>query len=167
MTTELGYEGGFADDPRDPGGATMLGITQGTLSHWLGRQASVDEVRALAPATVAPIYRALYWNTVQGDALPGGVDLLVFDESINSGPSRAARTLQEAVGAVADGMIGPATLAAVAAADPLDVIDMFTQLHEAFYRSLSAFKAFGHGWLSRLHSVAQKATALASQGTQV
>jgi len=165
LSDELVYEGGFSDNPRDPGGPTNFGITLHTLSHFLGRQATVDELKAVDDPTKAAIYRNLYWNVVQGDALPSGIDLCVFDMAVNGGPSRAAKMLQGIVpGVVADGVIGPKTIAAVCAMSAPSLIDAFTSAREAFYRSLSTFQTFGHGWLSRVHSVAQQAMTLANQG---
>ena len=146
----LASEGGFVDDPQDPGGATNLGITLNTLSGWLGRLASLAEVKALTPATVAPIYRADYWNAAHCGACAAGVDLMVFDEAVNQGVGRAIRALQAAVGVAADGAFGPATLAAVKAADPAATINAIAASREAFYRSLPTFAHFGKGWLARV-----------------
>src|SRR5579871_5727548 len=88
----LRSEGGFVDDPQDPGGATNLGITLNTLSAWQGRTATVEEVKGLTPAAVAPIYQAMYWNVARCGQCPAGVDLMVFDEAVNQGPGRAIRT---------------------------------------------------------------------------
>lgn len=164
LTVILKSEGGLVDNPRDPGGLTNLGVTQATLSHWLGRSASADEVKALTPATVAPIYHALYWNAVQGDALPVGVDLVVFDMAVNSGPKRAIETLQTAVGATVDGALGPHTLLGVGAMSASDLIHKFTDAHEAFYRSLSTFPTFGRGWIARCNTTAQVALNMANVG---
>ncbi|PIK74437.1 hypothetical protein CS379_02545, partial [Methylobacterium frigidaeris] len=57
LSLVLTHEGGWSDDPHDPGGATNLGVTIGTLSLWLGRPAMRAEVRALTVASVAPLYR--------------------------------------------------------------------------------------------------------------
>src|SRR6185312_13596846 len=107
----LRQEGGFADNPLDPGGATNLGITRATLARW--RRVSpwwklpASEVKALARPEAAAIYRALYWDRCNADRLPAGVDLAVFDFAVNSGPDRAVTMLQQEVGAVPDGLIGP------------------------------------------------------------
>lgn len=158
----LRHEGGWVDHPRDPGGATNRGVTIGTLSDWLGRPATKAEVKALTVADVAPIYRAKYWNAVKADDLPAGVDLMVFDLAVNSGPGRAARFLQEVVGATADGVIGPATIAKVKALHPLAVIDALSQRRERFYRGLSTFATFGKGWMRRLADVTAKAKEMAA-----
>ena len=158
----LQSEGGFVDDPQDPGGATNLGVTLKTLSGWLGRAATVAEVRALTPADVAPIYRANYWNVVHGDDCPRGVDLMAFDEAVNQGPGRAIRSLQAAVATPPTGVFDAPTLAAVQACSPADAIGRIAADREAFYRGLSTFARFGAGWMARL----QRTKGLALQMTQ-
>ena len=153
----IASEGGFVDDPADPGGATKLGITQATLSSWLGRPASIADVEALTPAAVAPIYRARYWNPAHAGDCPPGVDLMVFDESANQGVGRALASLQSALGVAADGAFGPATQAALAAADPGRLVRAIAANREAHYRALPTFPRFGRGWLARL----ERTTALA------
>src|SRR5215208_1126468 len=85
----LQFEGGFVNDPDDPGGATNLGVTTDTLSDVLGRKATIDDVKKLTPRTVEPIYLQRYWTPVRGDELPFGLDLAVFDFGVHSGPARA------------------------------------------------------------------------------
>ncbi len=94
LSLVLKHEGGFADHPADPGGATMMGITQATLAEWRGRPVTKDEVRALSRVEAGAIYRARYWDAVKGDDLPSGLDLAAFDYAVNSGPARAVRTIQ-------------------------------------------------------------------------
>ena len=146
----LASEGGSVDDPQDPGGATNLGITLATLSSWLGRPATIAEVQALTPGAVAPIYQADYWNAAHCGDCPAGVDLMVFDAAVNQGVGRAIRALQAAVGVVADGGFGPATLAAVRAADPATTVNTIAASRGVFYRSLPTFPHFGKGWLARV-----------------
>jgi len=67
----LESEGGYVDDPRDPGGATNLGITRATLARWRGRVVSKADVRQLGRAEAAAIYRALFWDKIRGDDLLG------------------------------------------------------------------------------------------------
>jgi lysozyme family protein len=153
----LASEGGFVDDPADPGGATNLGVTRATLSGWLGRAATIAEVEALTPAAAAPIYRARYWNPAHAGDCPAGVDLMVFDEAVNQGVGRALTSLQSALGVAADGAFGPLTQAAIAAADPAGLIRSIAANREAHYRALPTFPRFGRGWLARL----ARTTALA------
>jgi lysozyme family protein len=94
----LNHEGGYVDHPKDPVGATNLGVTIGTLSGWLGRKATKAEVKALTVKDVAPIYRHNYWDKVRGKDLPAGLDYAVFDFAVNSGPFKAASSLQTILG---------------------------------------------------------------------
>ena len=149
----LKYEGGYVNHPADPGGMTNLGVTKSVWESWTKKPATEADMRALTPAMVGPLYKAKYWDAVRGDDLPSGVDLCVVDCAVNAGPGRAARFLQQAVGATVDGAIGPGTLAAVTSKPADEVIEKFCELREAHYKSLSNFATFGKGWMSRLASV--------------
>lgn len=155
----LREEGGFVDDPLDPGGATNLGITLTALSEWRHVAVTKQDVENLTQSEAAAIYRANYWNVIQGDDLPAGVDLMVFDAGVNIGTPRAARFLQQIVGVTVDGHIGPQTIAAAVAARAATVIDQFATVRADFYRSLPTFNHFGAGWLARTN----RAQALAHQ----
>lgn len=128
----LQYEGGFVDDPRDPGGATNMGVTLATLSQYLGHGASVMDVRRMTRDTAAEIYRLRYWNAIGADALPSGVDCLAFDIAVNSGVGRAKQWLTA---------VSPQPAHAQIAA--LD------QLRRTFWRKLPIFRTFGKGWTRR------------------
>jgi lysozyme family protein len=109
-------EGGFVNHPADRGGATNMGITQGTLAAWRGHPVTVDQVRMLSRDEAAAIYRANYFVKPGFDCVPDPqVQELLFDYAVNAGPAAAAAALQKAVGAGMDGVIGPKTRAAVAA----------------------------------------------------
>lgn len=159
LAIELAHEGGYVDHPRDPGGATNLGITLATLRrHKPG--ATKADVKALTPATVAPIYRRDYWDAVRGDDLPSGVDLATFDPAVNSGPPRAAKWLQGALSVAVDGQIGSATIAAAhAAPDKTAVIRRLCRARMSFLGALKTFDVFGKGWTRRVASI--EATSIA------
>lgn len=162
MDFVLHHEGGFVDHPEDPGGATNLGCTKATWEKWIGRPCTVDEIKALTPEGVGPLYKQKYWDKVQGDDLPTGVDYCVFDTAINSGPGRAAKFLQEAVGVTADGAIGPMTLAAVRDADPRQVIEAYSAARLTFLQELPTWATFGRGWGRRVTDVRRQALLLLS-----
>ncbi len=159
----LRHEGGYADHPLDPGGATNLGITRATLADWRGRAVSRAEVRALGQAEAAAIYRQRYWNAVRADDLPAGVDLAVFDAAVNAGPVRAVRWLQAALGVAVDGRIGPQTLAAARRTDRADLIRAISSQRLGFLRRLATFSAFGRGWTRRVAETESAALALAGR----
>ncbi|GJD30004.1 hypothetical protein PMNALOAF_1247 [Methylobacterium adhaesivum] len=158
----LKHEGGYVDHPKDPGGATNLGVTIGTLSSWLGRPASKADVAALTRATVAPIYRANYWNAIRADELPAGLDYCVFDFAVNSGPKRAAMALQRAVGVADDGVIGSITLANIANRPVDATIERVMADRMTFLRRLSTWPTFGKGWTARCDGVLREALAMAT-----
>jgi len=157
----LKHEGGWADHPADPGGATMKGVTLKTYSTWLSRPASKEELRAIPDEHLKAIYKTLYWDAVRGDDLPAGVDYVVFDMAVNSGPGRAVRLLQSAVGAVPDGAIGPKTLAAVQAQNPATLIETYQRNRQHFLEALPTFATFGKGWTRRVSDVGEIAMRMA------
>jgi lysozyme family protein len=166
----LAHEGGYADHPTDPGGATNLGITHKTLARW--RKVSPwwklpkAEIRGLGTAEAARIYEASYWRRVQGAALPPGLDLALFDYAVNSGPVRAIKALQTSLKVKADGWIGPLTLdalkARVAAAGVAGMVAALCDGRLGFLQRLATFAVFGRGWSRRVADI--RAAALAMTG---
>lgn len=156
----LKSEGGYVNNPADPGGMTNLGVTKATWENWVGRASDEAEMRGLTPEKVAPLYKNKFWDMCRCDDLPSGVDYLVFDFAVNAGPGRSAKILQTAVGATPDGGIGPMTLAAVAKYDANELVEKFSQAKEDFYRSLPTFGTFGKGWLNRVADVKLKASSM-------
>ena len=153
----LKHEGGFVNHPKDPAGITNLGVTIAVWEEWVGRESSEKEMRSLTPEIVAPLYKQKYWDRVKADDLPSGVNYAVFDASVNSGTGRAAKWLQEAVGAVADGAIGEKTLAKVKAHDADALVNAYCDNRLNFLKSLKTFDTFGKGWTRRVEEVRQVA----------
>lgn len=156
----LREEGGFSNDPIDPGGITNLGVTMASWEQYLGRQCSVDEMRALTPDVVRPHYRSVYWNKVRGDDLPSGVDLAVFDFGVNSGVSRSSKYLQRIVGVTDDGVVGNWTIAAVNKMDGNEIIIDLCNARMAFLQGLSTFPHFGAGWTYRVNRIERLAKSM-------
>lgn len=153
LSAVLHHEGGYINHPSDPGGMTNLGCTKRVWEEWVGHEVDEKTMRALTPADVAPLYKSKYWDKVHGDELPDGVDYIVFDAAINSGPGRAAKWLQQAVGAVPDGAIGPGTLAKVAAMPASDIVEKYQQIRLEFLQALPTWGTFGKGWGRRVQEV--------------
>ena len=156
----LQEEGGFVNNPKDPGGATMMGITLDTYRTFKKNQyLTADELKNIPHTDVDAIYRRMYWDAAKCNDIPQGIDLCVFDTAVNSGPGRATKILQEAIGVTPDGSIGPNTLAAVQAANPVDLVAKYCDTRLKFLRSLPTFSTFGKGWTARVERLAQEATA--------
>ena len=156
----LAYEGGWSDNPKDPGGATMRGVTLATYSAWLGHHATKAELRAIPQAHVEAIYRELYWDAVRGDDLPAGLDLVAFDGAVNSGPSRGAKWLQAGLGVTADGAIGAKTLDAASKADHARAVGAACDARLHFLQGLKTWPTFGKGWAARVAKVRAAALAM-------
>jgi hypothetical protein len=159
-------EGGYSDNPADPGGPTNFGITLATLRAYDGDpNLTADDVKKLTPAVAKEIYRTAYWNRMQCGALPAGLDLEVFDFGVNSGPAESVKTLQRLVGVTQDGSVGPITLAAVGQFNVGDLIGRFAQARLAFYQSLN-MPEFEQGWATRVAQI-QTAAATMFQASEV
>lgn len=158
----LAHEGGYADHPADPGGATMKGVTQRVYDAWRSRRGLAPRpVRRIAGAELEAIYRAQYWAPLRGDALPVGLDYCLFDAGVNSGPAQAARWLQRSLGVEADGVIGEATLGALAGRDVGALVNAVCDRRIAMLRALKTWRHFGAGWTRRVAEVRAAALAMA------
>jgi lysozyme family protein len=165
--TLLNFEGGFVDDPADPGGATNKGITMGTFrmcaGQYLGIEPTLENLKALTDGQAAKIYKPLYWDKVYGDE----IDLqdladIVFDFQVNAG-ANASKLLQRVLNDLGstpplavDGDIGPATMAVLKAADQKAAYRLYKQGRIDYYRNLVAERPslgkFLKGWLNRVNS---------------
>jgi lysozyme family protein len=148
----LKSEGGFVNDPQDHGGATNFGVTLKAWSEYVNREVGVQEIKDLTPLMVKPFYKRKYWNPAGCETLPKGVDYAVFDFAVNSGVKRAIITLQKAIGADADGVLGSVTQALVKQFDPLELLDKFSEEKKKFYQGLNQPR-FEKGWLNRVATV--------------
>jgi lysozyme family protein len=162
LAETLKWEGGWSNDPYDPGGPTMKGIIQRVYDGYRdARGLRRQTVRKITNRELEEIYRENYWKAVRGDELPDGVNLAVFDFGVNSGPSRAIRYLQAAVGVKQDGHLGAATLAAVDKADPVELIGKITAGRRRFIRQIKTYWRFGKGWERRCSGIEAAARAMA------
>lgn len=153
MRLLLRHEGGFVNHPKDPGGMTNLGVTKAVWEAHTGKPATEADMRALTPQAVQPVYKARYWDTIQGDDLPHGLDYCLFDCAVNSGPGRAIKLLQYVLHLKVDGIMGKNTMHAIKTADPIELIEDYSQKRLEFLRSLPTWETFGKGWGKRIDEV--------------
>jgi lysozyme family protein len=158
----LRFEGGYVDDPNDPGGETNKGITMATFQEWaqelLGIEPTSSNLKNLTDAQAGVIYRARYWNKIRGDdfALQDLADI-VCDFFVNSG-THATVLLQRTINSmgahvVADGIIGPASLLALAKLDQPEVYRRYKAGRIQYYQQLGQkYPTFLTGWLNRVNS---------------
>ncbi len=144
----LKYEGGQSDDPRDPGGRTMEGITQKTYDAYQEKKGLPQrDVFQISAGERDEIYRTEFWNAVRGDALRPGEDLCVFDLAVNSGPHRALQIWNQA---------------GAAQASLTDVIKQVCTLRLAFLHELRTWQYFGAGWSKRVSACRATASKMAA-----
>jgi len=147
----LKSEGGWVNNPKDPGGETNLGVTKKVWEEWVGHE--VKTMKDLTPEDVAPMYQAKYFMACYANQLPVGIDYMAFDAAVNMGPGRAVKLLQECLGCVPDGTIGPRTMQLIDQKKPEDIVDLYSKRKTSFYESLATFATFGKGWLKRVEDV--------------
>ena len=160
----LKHEGNYVDHPKDPGGRTNLGVTQRVWEDWIGHEVDEKAMRALTPAIVAPMYEMKYWRTSYCEKLPRGLDLLVFSMAVNAGAGRSVKLLQDSIGVVMDGVIGPNTMAKINEANVETLIDKFSEARTDYYKGLKLFPVFGRGWLARTDKERLEALQMAKNG---
>lgn len=157
----LEHEGGYVDHPKDPGGATNKGVTQAVYDAYRKvRGRGHMSVKFITDEELRAIYKFQYWDKVQGDFLPSGLDYAVFDFAVNSGVTRAAKYLQAVLGVAQDGQIGARTLAAITG--PVKTIKALCDRRMSFLRNLRTFLTFGRGWTRRVTEVRAHALDMAT-----
>ena len=140
----------------DSGGETNLGVTKRVWEEWVGHP--VKNMKDLTKDDVAPLYELKYWRPCYCEVLPKGLDFVVFSMGVNAGPGRSVKLLQQSIGLVPDGVIGPRTGGLISSSNGADIIKKFSDARREYYKSLKVFPIFGKGWLARVDH--EEATAL-------
>lgn len=151
----LKYEGGYVNDPADPGGATNKGITQRVYDVYrTGRSLPRQGVQLITPAEVEAIYLVNYWQAGHCDLLPWPLSLAHFDACVNTGLAQAMKLLQRAAGVADDGVWGPVTAAAVQArgAGAIMAEQLLERLrfYDLLVQQKPALVRFFRGWVNRV-----------------
>ena len=137
----ISNEGGYVNNPKDPGGETKFGISKRAYPN-------VD-IANLTREQARDIYFADFWDRGQMDQYDGAIAFQVFDAAVNHGIETAIRLMQRAAGVADDGHIGPVTVAAVKAKSVTDMLMLFIAERIDFWRKLSTWPTFGNGWAGR------------------
>lgn len=136
-------EGGYTNDPSDPGGETIWGVSRRSYpQEWASGPPSRERARA--------IFKRDFWDRVSASDLFDGVAFQVADFAYNSGPETAVRALQRALGVADDGYFGPVSRSAAKAMSEPDQILRLNAERLDFMRRLSNWPAFGKGWAGRI-----------------
>ncbi|MCH8029078.1 MAG: peptidoglycan-binding protein [Candidatus Dadabacteria bacterium] len=150
----LKHEGGYVNDPDDPGGETKFGISK--------RSFPILDIKSLTRNQAVAIYWGDYWKPEYDKINSEAIATKVFDLAVNTGHRTAHQRLQEAVNIsmsetklTMDGIIGPVTLSCLNRTRPMQVMTWFLVAMEKYYRSLNKPK-FLDGWLNRLYDMEVK-----------
>lgn len=138
-------EGGYVNDPKDPGGETKYGISKRAYPDLDIANLTLDQVK--------DIYSGI-WDAVHGDDLPYPINIVVFDCAVNQGNGTAIKLLQEVLGVAVDGIIGLNTIRAAQSSQANTLISYFVK-RALLYSELPLFSAYGSGWYSRLFKLAR------------
>jgi lysozyme family protein len=166
-------EGGYKDDPQDPGGPTNLGITLAEFASWKGtrldqgsQEALKQDLKRIPAETVREIYLQRYWLPARCPELPPALAFMHFDAGVNQGVGTALRMLQEAVDVDTDGEFGPLTRSAVASHPVAQTLGRYADIRRRRYRALAGFPRFGRGWLARVDRTLARAEEILGQHAQ-
>jgi len=165
LTLVLKSEGGWTGVnglKGDPGGETNLGVTKAVWEEYVGHP--VKTMKDLTKDDVAPMYELKYWRPCYCEVLPRGLDFVVFSMGVNAGPGRSVKLLQQSIGCVPDGVIGPRTRELISASNSANLIAKFSETRREYYRSLKTFPIFGKGWLARVDREEQEALDMTKNG---
>ena len=139
----LEHEGGYVNDPQDPGGETIYGISRRAHPEaWANGRPTREHA--------AEIYLKDYWKPLRCDQMTPAVALMLFDTGVNTGVARATLMLQTAVKTTVDGKIGPITIKAAHNRGDVNVAaDLATQ-RMLFYAGLKTWPRYRKGWTRRV-----------------
>lgn len=160
----LGHEGGLSDHKADRGGLTNFGVTQKTYDDFRAMRGMHKQgVERIDIDEVEMIYMG-YWRDCKADRMPEPLDLFVFDCAINSGPARAIKLLQRALGIPADGLWGPQTIDAlqeeISAGRVDELCHIYLNEREGWYHEIVARDdsqgVFLKGWINRLTNLSKE-----------
>ncbi|MCP1173804.1 glycoside hydrolase family 108 protein [Ralstonia chuxiongensis] len=140
----IGNEGGYSNHPQDPGGETMWGVTARVARAY----GYTGPMRDLPRDTAKDIAKKLYWDPLHLDQFDPRVAFQIFDANYNGG--HPVLWMQGASGANVDGLIGPNTIAAVQATDPLKFILRWNSIRLRYFTALKTWATFGRGWANRI-----------------
>jgi lysozyme family protein len=140
------HEGGYVNNPADPGGETRYGISK--------RSYPGEDIANMTLERAKQLYARDFWGPAGCDALPDLLKFEMFDLAVNTStpgkPATAIKILQQAVGSVADGILGPKTLMAAQTMDPAKALRRLQGQRLRYYAGLVNWPAFGRGWVNRV-----------------
>lgn len=141
-------EGGYTNDPSDSGGPTNFGITITDYKKYINSKGTASDVKGMSVDQAKVIYKAKYWDALDCDSLPSGVDYTVFDYGVNSGLGRPRNDLKR-----------------FKALTGLALIDAINDERVAFLKAIGTGHnaGFVKGWMARVARVRAYSKVLANR----
>jgi lysozyme family protein len=137
LKVTLQQEGGWSNNPHDPGGQTMKGVTQRTYNDYRNRHGlAFQSVKYIGDAELQDLYRVGYWNPINGDNIAKGLDLMTFDTCVNSSSVEARRLYSQ-----------------LPQGSPTTKIIAYGRLRLGFMHRLRTWRWFSKGWTARVNRV--------------
>lgn len=139
------FEGGYSNNPKDPGGETKYGISKRAFPE--------EDIANLTEQRAKEIYKKFYWDKVKADTLPAQLRYSVFDAAVNSGVVQAIKWLQASVGVPEDGILGTETTKAIKARNAYQTAAIFSGYRLRFITKITVFDTFGKGLCRRVSEI--------------
>lgn len=142
-------EGGYVNDPYDPGGQTKYGISQRAYPN--------INIADLSQADAEEIYRRDYWakSGAKVSDISETLAVMLFDTAVNMGAGTAIQLLQKALHVKEDGVFGPVTKVALENSDIEETIQWFLSNRMLRYTELPTWGRYRRGWTKRLIGLAR------------
>ena len=153
-------EGGYVNNPNDPGGPTNMGITQETYdSYRKSLGLPTQSVTLLTKNEATTIYQNVFWDGYNCSAFPPQIAVIYFDACVNEKPAgvQAVRDLQHALGVTVTGVLSPDLISRVQSSDIDDLASAYIEMRRVFYHKVVKAKPtseeFLDGWLKRIDNL--------------
>ena len=152
---------GFANDPDDLGGATMCGVTLATFTEYCRRKGyprpTVTRLKAITYREWLEVLKTLFWDRWKADQIINASIALMLVDFVWASGANGITVPQKAVGVVADGKVGPKTLAAINAREPKALFDLLYKERVAYINRICAARSknlkYKNGWMNRLNDI--------------
>lgn len=151
------WEGGYANDPDDKGGCTMMGVTIKVYQKYFGKDKTCEDLKRITDDEWLEIFKDGYWKPWKADEIKNqSIAQLCVDMGWGSGPKTAIKKVQATLGLKADGIVGPKTLAALNQVPSAGVFRKLWTMRYQWFQQIAKSgnnKKFLRGWLNRLNDI--------------
>lgn len=152
---------GWADDPDDLGGQTMVGVTMATYEEYCRRKGypkpTTGRLMDLSYNDWESILKMLYWDRWNADEIRSQSIAEIVCDFVWASGVHGIKVPQDLVGVIPDGIVGPKTLAAVNSRNPRELFDQIKiarfDFIEDICRKRPANNKFKRGWMNRINDI--------------